>query len=78
MKITKKCHSHAAQPSGGIKRMRDEEQRMTKQTPHMKSPMHKQRRTEIEDVPYNSQKENYKREGGRGTRFKHILFQDIP
>ena len=52
---TQECHNHEAQHYRGVKRMRDEEQIIKKQTPHMKLPTHKQRRTATEVPPWNGQ-----------------------
>ena len=43
------------------KRRTDEEQTITKQTPHMKPPMHKPRRITTEEPPWSGQKKNYSR-----------------
>ena len=40
----------------GTQRRRDEEQIMTKETSHMKPPMHKQRRITTKEPPWNGQK----------------------
>ena len=54
MNTPRKCHNHEAQPSHGIEKKRDEEQTITK-TNAMKSLMHEQKRTAIEEPPGNGQ-----------------------
>ena len=51
----RKCHNHAAQPSRGIKRRRDEGHIIIKQTSRMKPPTHKQKRTATEEPNRNGQ-----------------------
>ena len=46
---TQDMYNHEAQPSRGTKRKRDQEQKMTKQTPHMKQPTQKQKITATEE-----------------------------
>ena len=48
--IPRKCHNHQAQPPGDIERRNNEEQPVTKETPHMSNG---QRRTATEDPPWN-------------------------
>ena len=61
MSPPRKCHNNGPQSSLATKRRTDEEQIKIKQTPHMKTPTHEQRRTATEEPHRNVQNENYLR-----------------